>query len=200
MTELTVLPARSGAAFRLPQGHRLKIVNTHGTQVVDCWALVPGDPAEHMSMPHSRNVWYRLAPRPGDLLVTNRRRAILRLEEDTSPGIHDTLIPCCDLERYHQLGVKGHHESCAENFSTALQALNIAMPLPPAPLTLFMNVPMKANGALAVAAPECKPGDYVMLKAEMDCIVVLSACPHDIFPVNGADCTPHDVAYTILGG
>ena len=200
MPELITLPARTGAAFRLPQGRRLKIVNTHGTQVVDCWALVPDDPAEHMSMPHSRNAWYRLVPKVGDPLVTNRRRAILRLEEDTSPGIHDTLIPCCDLERYHQLGVKGHHASCAENFSTALKSLNIAMPLPPAPLNLFMNVPLKANGALAVAAPESKPGDYVVLKAEMDCIVVLSACPHDIFPVNGADSTPRDVAYAMLDG
>ena len=61
-----------------------------------------------------------------------------------------------------------------------------------------MNVPLKANGALAVAAPDSKPGDYVELEAEMDCIVVLSACPHDIFPVNGADCTPQDVAYAVL--
>ena len=200
MPELTTLPARTGAAFRLPQGRRLKIVNIYGTQVVDCWALVPGDTAEHMSMPHSRNLWYRLVPRAGDPLVTNRRRNILRLEEDTSPGIHDTLIPCCDLERYHQLGVKGHHGSCAENFSTALRTLNVDMDLPPAPLNLFMNVPLKANGALAVAAPESKPGDYVVLKAEMDCIIVLSACPHDIFPVNGADSTPRDVAYVVLEG
>jgi hypothetical protein len=76
MTELIVLPARRGTALRLAQGQRLKIVNTHGTQVVDCWALIPGDPQEHMSMPHSRNAWYRLVPRPGDPLVTNRRRAV----------------------------------------------------------------------------------------------------------------------------
>jgi len=197
MTELIVLPARTGTALRLAQGQRLKIVNTHGTQVVDCWALIPGDPQEHMSMPHSRNAWYRLVPRPGDPLVTNRRRTILRLEEDTSPGIHDTLIPCCDLERYHQLGVQGHHDSCAENFAKAVQPLGVAM-LPPSPLNLFMNVPIKANGALAVAAPESKPGDHVVLKAELDCIVALSACPHDIFPVNGADSTPRDVAYAVL--
>jgi len=34
----------------------------------------------------------------------------------------------------------------------------------------------------------------------MDCIVALSACPHDLPPVqlNGVDCTPHDVAYTVI--
>jgi uncharacterized protein YcgI (DUF1989 family) len=200
MTDLVVLSARSGVAFRLARGRKLKVVNTHGTQVVDCWALAPDDPAEHMSMPHSRNAWYRLVPRPGDPLVTNRRRTILRFVEDTSPGVHDTLIPCCDLERYHQLGVKGHHDSCAENFTTALKKLGVDMAIPPAPLNLFMNVPIKANGALAVAAPDSKPGDHVMLQAEMDCIVVLSACPHDIVPVNGEDSTPRDVAYAVLDG
>ena len=64
----------------------LRIVNTHGTQVVDLWALVDGDVLESMSMPHCRNPWYRLAPRPGDVFVTNLRRPILRLMEDSSPG------------------------------------------------------------------------------------------------------------------
>ena len=133
-----------------------------------------------------------------DPLVTNLRNPILRLVADSSPGIHDTLIPCCDLVRYHQLGIKGHHASCAENFTTALRGIAVEQALPPAPLNLFMNVPLKANGALAVAPPDSKPGDHVELEAEMDGVVVLSACPHDIFPVNGADCTPKDVARPAL--
>ena len=36
----------------------------------------------------------------GDFLVTNRRRAILYFAEDTSPGIHDTLMAACDVYRY----------------------------------------------------------------------------------------------------
>jgi uncharacterized protein YcgI (DUF1989 family) len=197
MTDQAILKAGTGTAVRLDRGRHLAIVNTHGSQVVDCWALKAGDLAEHMSMPHCRNHWYRLTPRPGDLLVTNLRNPILRLVADSSPGIHDTLIPCCDLVRYHQLGLKGHHASCAENFTTALRGIAIEPVPPPPPLNLFMNVPLKANGALAVAPPDSKPGDRVELAAEMDCIVVLSACPHDIFPVNGADCRPKDVAYSI---
>src|SRR5262249_12623403 len=73
MDGMTVLPACAGVALRLRRGQRLQIVNTHGTQVVDCWALNLDDLSEHMSMPHSRNHWYRLVPRPGDVLVTNLR-------------------------------------------------------------------------------------------------------------------------------
>ena len=197
MTDQLTLKACTGAAIRLRRGQRLTIVNTHGTQVVDCWALKEGDPGEHMSMPHCRNQWYRLSPRPGDLLVTNLRNPILRLVADSSPGIHDTLIPCCDLVRYQQLGIKGHHASCAENFTTALRGIAVEQLQPPPPLNLFMNVPVKVNGAFAIAPPDSKPGDHVEFEAEMDCVVVLSACPHDIFPVNGADCRPKDVAYSV---
>jgi len=38
----------------------------------------------------------------------------------------------------------------------------------------------------------------VTLRAEMDVIVVLSACPQDITPINGADHTPRDIAFAVL--
>ncbi len=87
MSEQQVLQARTGVAIPLATGDRLRVVNTHGAQVVDLWAVVAGDVLESMSMPHSRNPWYRLAPRPGDAFVTNLRRPILRLLGDSSPGV-----------------------------------------------------------------------------------------------------------------
>ena len=43
----------------------------------------------------------------------------------------------------------------------------------------------KPVGSLEFVAPASKPGDYILLKAEMDCIVAFSACPQDILPING---------------
>jgi len=54
----------------------------------------------------------------------------------------------------------------------------------PEPLNLFMNVPVK-EGRLSVQAPVCKPGDYVVLRAETECLVVMSACPNDLMDTNG---------------
>src|SRR3954466_9530960 len=121
-----VLPARSGVALRLDTGDRLRVVNTHGSQVVDLWAMAADDVLESMSMPHSRNPWFRLAPRTRDALVTNLRRPILRLLEDSSPGVHDTLIPSCDAERYRQLGAPDH-KSCTDNFHGALEGTRIEL-------------------------------------------------------------------------
>ena len=195
--ETVTIPARRGKAVRLKAGQRLKIVNTHGTQVVDCWAFNAKDMGEYMSMPHSRNAVFRLAPAPGDVLVTNRRRPILAFDEDSSPGVHDTLVPCCDATRYAQLGRPGH-DNCADNMAAGLRELGIEPPAAPLPFNLFMNVPIGPGGKLELAAPVSRPGDYVVLRAEIDCVVAMSACPHDIFPVNGADCTPRDAAFAIL--
>ena len=198
MTELqlTTLAARRGTAMRLAEDESLKIVNTHGTQVVDCWAFNADDLAEWMSMPHTRNAWRRLTPAIRESFVTTLRRPILTLVEDTSPGVHDTLIPCCYAARYEQLGYEGH-ANCADNMANGLKELGINPPPPPAVFNIFMNVPIGATGRLEIVPPVCEPGDYVVLRAEMDCIAALSACPHDIFPVNGADATPRDVAYAI---
>ena len=189
------LPARRGVAIRLEQGQTLTLINTHGQQVVDTWAFNPDDLREAMSMEHSRPFWLKLNPRQGDSLVTNQRRKILTLTEDTTPGVHDTLVAACDPTRYRQLGVVGHHDSCNENLFMALDALGLAVAETPSPLNLFMNVPVHQDGRIEFAAPVSEAGQYVCLKAEMDAIVVLSACPQDITAVNGM--FPQDVHYSI---
>ena len=196
MTTLHTIPARRGKAAIVPKGQSIKIINTHGTQVVDFWAFNADDIDEWMSMPHTRNACRKLTPAVGETFVTTLRRPILTLDEDTSPGVHDTLIPACDAVRYVQLGYEGH-ANCADNMANGLRELGVDPPPPPAVFNIFMNVPIGPTGRLEIVAPVCEPGDYVVLRAEMDCITALSACPHDIFPVNGVEATPRDVAYTI---
>lgn len=194
--ELIRLPARRGVAMRLKQGQTIKLINTHGKQVVDTWAFNPTDLTEAMSMEHSRPFWLKLNPSKGDSLVTNKRRKILTLTEDTTPGVHDTLVAACDPTRYMQLGVAGYHDSCTENLFLALEALGLTAPETPSPLNLFMNVPVHQDGRIEFAAPVSEPGQYVCLKAEMDVIVVLSVCPQDITAVNGMQ--PQDVHYSVI--
>ena len=35
------------------------------------------------------------------------------------------------------------------------------------------------------------------MRAEMDCIVVMSACPQDMIPINGADMRPVEIAFSV---
>ena len=182
---LIEIPARRGRAAKLPRGRSVRVVNTHGHQVVDTWAFNADDLHECMSMEATRATWSKLCLEVGDAYVSNHRRAMLTVLEDTSPGRHDTLMAACDRHRYHLLGHEGYHDNCTDNLAAALAELGLAAPKTPSPLNLFMNIPCTLSGALRFQPPLCKPGDHLLLRAEMDLIVAFSACPQDLLPING---------------
>jgi uncharacterized protein YcgI (DUF1989 family) len=197
--KLIEIPARRGKAARLARGQSVKIVNTFGQQVVDTWAFNAASLGEFMSMEHTRIAINRIIPAVCDTLVTNRRRPILTLVEDNSGGIHDTLVAACDRWRYELLGCVGYHDNCTDNLAAALAELGLEPPEVPAPLNLFMNIPVIDGNRIEVRPPVSTPGSYVILRAEMDCVVVVSACPQDIVPVNGLGLTPTAAHFAVLG-
>jgi len=184
-TQIQTIPARRGVAARVGKGQRVKVINTHGLQVVDTWAFCASDVTEWMSMECSRAWFMKLRAAMGDTFLTNQRRPILTLVEDTSGGAHDTLMAACDAPRYRLLGVEGHHDNCRDNLHAGLGALGIKVPATPSPLNLFMNIPWTPDGALAWAEPVSTPGSYAVLRAEMDLVIAFSACPQDVLPING---------------
>jgi uncharacterized protein len=194
---LTTIPARRGTARLVPKGRVITVINTHGEQVVDTWAFNAGDVREFMSMEHSRAAFRRVRARIGDAFVTNHRRPILTVVEDTASGVHDTLIAACDRYRYEQLGCATYHDNCTDNLEAALKELGKIVPETPCPLNLFQNTPVVEDGAIDYRAPVSKPSQYIKLRCEMDLIIVFSACPQDILPTNGAACKPTDAHFTV---
>ncbi len=192
------IPARRGKAARLLQGQSVKVINTHGQQVVDTWAFALPDIGEFMSMEHTHIAIGRIIPKVGDALVTNRRRPILRLVEDNSGGIHDTLVAACDRWRYELLGCTTYHDNCTDNLAAALAELGFTPPETPSPLNLFMNIPVIDGNAIDVLPPVSTPGSHVTLRAEMDCLVAFSACPQDMVPINGLGMTPTEAHFEII--
>lgn len=192
----TILPAREGIAVPLRAGERLRIINLHGGQVVDTWALARDDVREYLSMEHTRTSLGKLVPGAGDQLFSSWRRPLLKLAEDTSPGVHDTLIAACDRERYRMLGVDGYHANCADNFRRALSLRGIEADYVPSPLNLFMHIPWREDGGLEFLASPARAGDYVTLQALTEVTVVLSCCPMDVNPINAGG--PKDVGLAVL--
>ncbi|KAG0645131.1 hypothetical protein D0Z07_9181 [Hyphodiscus hymeniophilus] len=228
----TIIPARHGLAISLKMGQTLKIVNTHGTQVIDTWAFtVSGSKIisqRTLSLSHTRASLQRTIPLVGDSLYSNERKKMLTVTEDTS-GVHDTLIAACDRWRYAELGVEGalegSHRNCTDNLGEGLEAVGAHLFLlyhssssldcgvqcvarlrneriekpqfAPQPLNLFMNIPIHENRtSLSFEAPTGKKGEYICLKAELDLVVAVSACPQDILKINGGECK--DAGYEII--
>ncbi len=195
---LITIPARRGKAAFVAQGQTVRVINTHGQQVVDTWAFCREDLTEFMSMEHSRTSLRRIMPTVGQAMVTNRRRPILMLVEDTSGGIHDTLLAACDRYRYELLGCEEYHDNCTDNLAAALAELDLTPPETPSPWNLFMNIPVSADGRVGFEPPVSGPGDHITLRAELDCVVAFSACPQDMVPINGVDCTPTEAHFQVL--
>ena len=199
MTSATIkIPARNGKATHVGRGQLVKVINTHGEQVVDMWAFNAHDLREYMSMEHSRVHFLKLRPEVGDTLITNRRRPILTLGEDTSPGVHDTVLAACDARRYELLGVKEYHDNCSDNLANGLSELGFEMSEEPSSFNLFMNIPWTEDGSLTLEEPVTKPGDYVVFRAAMDAVVAFSACPQDILPINGRARQPTEAHFQVL--
>jgi uncharacterized protein len=190
------IPARQGRAVKIERGQALRIINTHGTQVVDFWAFDRLHFGIHLSMEHTRASLSRLTPRVGDVLVDNYREPMLAFEADTSPGVHDTVIAACDPARYAKLGCADGHPSCADNLRRAFVALNLTPPPCPASFNLWMNIPVLRNGDIEWKETVSKPGDTVIFRALTDCIMVMSACPQDIIRINSRH--PASAHYEIL--
>ena len=197
MTEQIQIPARSGKAVFMRRGQTVRVINTHGQQVVDTWAFNRADMREAMSMEHSRASIGRILPHVDDAMCTNHRRPILTILADDSGGIHDTLIAACDRYRYELLGHAGHHANCTDNLAACLAALDAAAHVTPAPWNLFMNIPVAADGSLAFLPPISRPGSSITLRAEMDIVIAFSACPQDLIPINGAACIPMEAHFEL---
>ena len=195
---LITIEARRGKAAFVDRGQHVKLINTHGQQVVDTWAFNRDDLTEFMSMEHSRTALGRIMAPTGTSMVTNHRRPILTLVQDTTPGIHDTLLAACDRYRYKLLGCTEYHDNCTDNLAQGLAELGLTSAETPSPWNLFMNIPVEADGSLSFQPPVCKPGDYVLLRAEMDCVIAFSTCPQDMVPINGIDCIPTEAHFQVL--
>ena len=197
MSGLILVPARQGRAQLMVAGQLIRIVNTHGSQVVDTWAFNAVDLDECMSMEHTRSTIDKMMPDVGEAFLTNKRRPILTIVEDTTPGVHDTLNAACDVHRYHLLGHNGYHDNCTDNLAAALKTIGkSANGRTPCPFNMFQNRPWSTDKRLYKEPPVSKPGDSVTFRAEMGCIIVFSACPQDMNPTNGG--TPKDAHYEVL--
>ncbi len=180
----TMVEAGEAVLTHARAGQRVVVEDPFGGQVGDLFAFVADDPTEHLSASHTRSALRRLFPAVGESFYTTARRPILTIESDTSPGVHDLLIAACDAERYRQLGADEGHRSCADNLAGALAPLGIELTVVPQPVNVFMNTPPTADGTIAYGESPSAAGDQLVLRAELDVVVVLSACPMDLIAIS----------------
>ena len=170
------LEPQTGTAFELGAGRHLRVVDLEGEQVADFVAFNHSDKREWLSSGRSIDYANRIYLTKGDVLYSNRSRPMLTIVED-DVGRHDFLLTPCSPETFEIIYKNTQpHPSCFANLAERLAPFGIAPDSIPTTLNIFMNVEIDADGALKILPPRSKPGDSILLRAEMDLIVGLTAC------------------------
>jgi uncharacterized protein len=193
-TATTRIPAGTARAVVLAAGHTLRIVNVEGGQVADFIAFNAADFTESLSTMHTIVSIGRLFPAVGDRFRSNRRRPIVDLTRDDT-GRHDMIIAACDPWRYeYDFNVTGHR-SCSDNFLEALAEWRVERHQLPHPVNFFQNM-RYPEGRVEFGASLARPGDVVELRAIIDLVAAVSACPMDLNPISGYK--THDLAIDVV--
>lgn len=196
-----IIPEGTGKAIELLAGQQVKIGLPEGPQVADMFAFALPNLDEALSTAHTRSCALSLCPKPGHAFFSSHRRAMLTMIEDTSPGVHDLLLSACDQARYTLLGHPEPHANCHDNVLTALKDGGWSVPQGasvPNPVNLFEHVAISTDGSVEICAPLAKKHDAVTLRAEIDLVLVICACPMDIMPTNGSDLKPKPISLKIV--
>jgi len=186
-----VIPAREYTSLILHQGEILRVIDFEGKQVADLVAFNATDKGEKLSCVYSNilNGTWKLAK--GPILYSNRARPMFSIIED-KVGLHYSGGGFFSEEiNFLRFKVRPTR-NCADNLSFAFKPHGIQREDFDFDccFNIFMNLTFQSDGSMKLQEPLSKPGDYIDLRSEMDCIIAISNCPQDKNPSNGFNPTP----------
>jgi uncharacterized protein len=186
------VPARSGLAWRLSAGNRLKIVDVEGGQSGDVFAVAADDVADGQSNGRTFDYGGTIRLSTGSVLYSRRSRPLLKIIED-EVGVHDFFYAPCSQEMFEiQYGSGGPHPNCFGNLTTALAAFGVPASTVTIAFNVFMNVTISEDGSLDIQPPVSKAGQSTTFAAERDVFVAVASCSAP--GCNGGGTRPLDVA------
>jgi uncharacterized protein YcgI (DUF1989 family) len=132
----------------------------------------------------------------GDVLISKSNNVMMTIVKDTYHGSHDMEKGMCSTSFYQKWGDKifeiygatwkklgrkrgaAPKHGCWENLAKALRRWKIRKEDVPSPLNIFQTMVINAKtGTMRYSTIRPKPGTHIDLRAEMDCLVGISACP-----------------------
>lgn len=174
---MNTIPPRSGAAFILKKGERLKITDIHGEQVSDFTCFNQHDTKEYLSSGRTIDYAETIFLTTGHPFYSNRSNIMFEIIEDTV-GRHDFLLTPCSADTFRIIyGDMNPHRGCFGNLCEALEPYGIEPDAIPICFNVFMHVTVDGEtGKIAVLPPKSNAGDYIIIEASMDLIIGMTAC------------------------
>jgi uncharacterized protein YcgI (DUF1989 family) len=195
MLKSQVVAKNSGAAFEVKRGQRLRVA---GKSIVDFVAFNLHELTERFDQARTKTNQVKIFISTGDILYSKRNNPMLIIVADTfTEGRHDLQKGMCSRKRFEMVaegkskrvfaeGVNINPKKaeeipdhgCWENLSNAVKAWNIAPDDVPSPFNIFQCIRIDPNtGTMYDTMIRPKDEAHVVFRAEMDCLVAVSACP-----------------------
>jgi len=190
-----VVPKNSGAAVVLKKGQRLRVA---GKSIVDFVAFNLHDLTERFDQARTKTNQVKIFISTGDRLFSKRNNPMLTIVDDTfTEGRHDLQKGMCSRKRFEMVaqgtakrvfaeGVDINPKKaeeipdhgCWENLSAAVKPWNISPDDVPSPFNIFQCMRIDPEtGIMYDTMIRPKEEAWVDFRAEMDCLVAVSACP-----------------------
>ena len=191
------VPHNTGWAGELRQGQVIRIL---ATTTVDFVCLRRENLKERFDQARTKVYNGKIFLTTGDKLMGRNNQHMMTIAaNENHDGTHDLQKGMCSGYRFQLAKSEGrlreyyHREyrdgeipdhGCYENLSRALAPYGVAPEDIPSPFNLNQHMLIDGKtGRMEHTTVRAKPGSYVDLRAEMDLIVALSACPD--MPVGG---------------
>jgi uncharacterized protein YcgI (DUF1989 family) len=191
----TLIPAGEGRAVVVERGNILRIHQIAGGQVGDCAFFNFRDHHEsfHVGQSWAINVilgtgtsksfrhFYSKPP---------RENVMLTVVADTVRNHWGNMGGRCSARLYALRDGLTAHRSCQENLTEALAPFGISGDDVVDVFNVFMNVELDSEGGFRILPTKVGKDDYIDLRADMDVLAAISACPAVTSPTNGGSIKP----------
>ncbi len=197
LIEEFVIPARRGRAFEVKKGQTFRIHQIVGGQVGDCVFFNADD---HKEMFHCGQSWaINVIAGTGTSKAFRyfyskppRENVMMTVLQDTYPNHWGNMGGRCSQRLYEIRDslAAGSHRSCQENLREALEPFELTGDDIIDVFNVFMNVDLHADGTFTIRSTEVGKDDFMEMRAEMNILAAVSACPADTSPTNGGKSAP----------
>ena len=185
---MQIIEPSSARTFVIKKGQILRVEDVDGEQVADFICYSEHDHSERFCQAKTRVRNWKVRISTGSELISNRDNVFFTIVADTV-GVHDLIFSECNSYIYEHMLNIGPRNGCFENLANAVEPHGISSDDVPAPLNIFMNTGTTDSNELFINKTPSQRGDHIELRAEMDCLVAISACADDHTDCNGGTCT-----------
>jgi len=195
------VPAAEGRGCVVRRGEIIRIVDVEGQQICDFTCFHLHNPQEKLSTGETVNFNFSTGIHltVGSKFYSNLQNPMFEIVEDMAKGVHDLLFAPCSSAFYALYTGDPTHRNCRDNLTEAVRPYGLRLIDVPDPVNLFQHTRPRADGTIDARPAATKAGEYIALKALMDCIVAVSACPYDGEiegrRPNGPKCTPLKIEF-----